>query len=956
MGSPPPTIPLPLIPRYLHPQIEHAALVQSSNVQRPPVFSALLSRAPSMQFFLQQLVTTKAFTLSGIKRAVQVFVQATVQNAPPVGIIKPSGLRVDEMFNTQMFLSGDVPLDPSSHPLQTRALDKNHVRCCTTCSVFGTTHSSCYFFSMLRCISHGWCPPVDTSAIQPTRAYGDMSLSVSRFPLSAQREFNKMLPHGVVMPVPATTPGVVSPVGLILKNSDLAKARILTGIIIVDDASLASANELLVAEGHTPIKVRLTNDLSASGINAACYTPPFRYPSLSDGIAIVERDCYLAKGDISRYFYCFPLAVSLFYLFLVRFFDKMYQFTRCPFGLAPCPYYCSTWGAEFSKWVCQAGIPCTHMMDDWLTRGATQELALANLAGIKNILEPTGFTFDPAKDGCGQQLVFLGVLIDTVSMKMRIDAVQARVVSLLLCEALAHVRASRRCTETYIRSIAGKLGWYSEVLQSGRLHTHTWWEYYRHRSNPSQQLVEQLIADTEWWIGVTTEWGRGLEKGFEYPILSASELAADPNSLYLLQSDASGPDGYGYIHGYVWQKDPAFYSQCWSDTEYFGTSHHGELQPLVHFLVSTELRNIMLVWTTDSLSAMFSIDKGRCFEQISLVSLRIIFELCDTKGILLVALWAPRELNQLTDYLSHLSISLNRFSVQGRLSDLPIFSGDKAAPGKQGIQGQGDKAAELRAVLSGAALGAISRTVRHPGSFCLPACSAEPGIHPVAESANIRYQDGMPPATEGIPGRSGSRRYGQIAGPVSVQRSFGGASKKAPPTAAPDQDRTLAEPDQERGLVHSPPAVRWSRWLASRWRVAIRDLGVRCTLGKWEEVLGSSYRSDQNPQSRVGDPSILYGYRRHQFCLPSQRLVRPPRPRRETVSVPLPCVHAQAPVGLHQDDVCREPPSAHQEDGTANRLGHSMVLESLPQSRRGDRPFCGQSTVPHHQEDGTLEI
>ena len=156
-----------------------------------------------------------------------------------------------------------------------------------------------------------------------------------------------MLPHGVVTPVAVTTPGVVSPVSLILKNSDQAKARILTGIVISDDISLAAANVSLVAAGHSAIKVRLTNDLSASGINAACYTPPFRYPSLSDGIAIVERNCYLAKGDITRYFYCFPLALCMLHLFLVRFFDLVFQFTRCPFGLSPCPYYCSSWGAEY---------------------------------------------------------------------------------------------------------------------------------------------------------------------------------------------------------------------------------------------------------------------------------------------------------------------------------------------------------------------------------------------------------------------------------------------------------------------------------------------------------------------------------------------------------------------------------------------------------------------------------
>ena len=775
-----------------------------------------------------------------------------------------------------------------------------------------------------------------------------MSTAVSRFPLSAQKEFDKMLPHGVVTPVAVTTPGVVSPVGLILKNSDQAKARILTGIVISDDDSLTAANISLVAAGHTAIKVRLTNDLSASGINAACYTPPFRYPSLSDGIAIVERNCYLAKGDITRYFYCFPLALCMLHLFLVRFFHQVFQFTRCPFGLSPCPYYCSSWGAEFSKWVRQAGIPCTHMMDDWLTRGATRELALNNLAGIKAILEPTGFSFDPDKDGCGQQLVFLGVLIDTVSMKLRFDPVQARVVALLLSEALTSLRAGKRLTETDIRSIAGKLGWYSEALQSGRLHTHSWWQYFRHCRNPTAQLLEQLIADTEWWIEVTSRWGEGLEKGFECPILSSSELASDPNSLYLLQSDASGPDGYGYIHGYLWQTDPEFYSQRWNDSEYFGTSHHGELQPLVHFLRSTELRNVMLVWTTDSLAAMFSVDKGRCFEDISLVSLRIILELCDEKGILLVALWAPRELNQLTDYLSHLSMYLNRFSVEGRLSSLPIFSGDESAKGEQRIQGQAQETAELRAVLPGAVHGALSRSFRSAGSLRLSACSAEQRLHSIAQRTDIGYQDRVPPTSEVLPGRSGSGRHGQVGGTAGVQRSIGRTSEETSPTAALDQHSPQAGSFQERESVHGSPALRWSRWLASRWRVAVRDLGVRCTLGKWAQVLGTSDRQNQDPPVGVSDPDSVHGYRGNQLCLAAEGLVRSAWPRRKTIALHFPSTHSLPQARLHQDDGGSKSSPSHQESGAAYRLRPELVLEPLAESRRSDRPLRGESPLLHH--------
>jgi len=52
----------------------------------------------------------------------------------------------------------------------------------------------------------------------------------------------------------------------------------------------------------------------------------------------------------------------------------------------------------------------------------------------------------------------------------------------------------------------------------------------------------------------------------------------------------------------------------------------------------------MIVLTTDSLAATVSVDKGYCFEKISLVVLHNILGLCDEKRILLATLWEAREI------------------------------------------------------------------------------------------------------------------------------------------------------------------------------------------------------------------------------------------------------------------------------------------------------------------------
>jgi hypothetical protein len=48
-----------------------------------------------------------------------------------------------------------------------------------------------------------------------------------------------------------------------------------------------------------------------------------------------------------------------------------------------------------------------------------------------------------------------------------------------------------------------------------------------------------------------------------YRILSADTLSRDTNSVYVVRSDASGTDGYGYYHSYLNSKDLLYVSKRW---------------------------------------------------------------------------------------------------------------------------------------------------------------------------------------------------------------------------------------------------------------------------------------------------------------------------------------------------------------------------------------------------------
>jgi hypothetical protein len=156
---------------------------------------------------------------------------------------------------------------------------------------------------------------------------------------------------------------------------------------------------------------------------------------------------------------------------------------------------------------------------------------------------------------------------------------------------------------------------------------------------------------------------------FVYKILSADALKNDPKAMCIVQSDASGTDGYGYYFSYLRDDRREYVSKRWvpplSPTT---TSHTFELKALSDFLQNRCVaRNAVLVWLTDNEGATWSINKGSCHELDALPILSNILELCDQYQLQILALWVPRESNLLADYLSHLATLLNRDEVSGHL-------------------------------------------------------------------------------------------------------------------------------------------------------------------------------------------------------------------------------------------------------------------------------------------------
>jgi hypothetical protein len=623
---------------------------------------------------LQLLRSEGVFSLQHLKRQLALFVAERTDLRDQAEMLKPSGTEVLEMYREDMCQSGEALLPAGDCDLRVGEACSEHVRVCMRCKAQGQVSSACYFAKLRRCISHGWKPAVDEASIRPVYEVTENYRSISDFPVSVAKEFHKMVEHGVVEEVPNNTAGVWHPMGAVIKNSDRRKAKALAGIQIVNQESLERASAALQEQGYAAIKARITHDCTASGLNRSALCPPFRYPSLADGLKLVERGSWLGKTDISRYFHQFPLALECRHLFLLRFEEKWWRSRRLLFGFGPCPYYTSIWSAEYRKWLIGMGIPTAHMMDDFFTVGGDEVEVLWRLGAMCAMFERVGHVIQLEKNETGQQLVFLGVLIDTVRMSVSFDATQAKGMLAQLIVYLSKIKEGLDLDLGTIRHVAGCLNWYSEVLQSGRVHLQSWWLYCRYHRHLTIALRLKLVLDTEWWMTVMSRWSQGDLSGREYPILNGSTLI-DEGMIWVLQSDASGPDGFGYYYGSLDEENPPYVSRIWGNGYEFISSHHGELEPLLHFLRGKPIRGRALIWLTDSLSAVWSVNKGNCKAEASFPLLEEILLLCDELKMQLLSMWIPREENVYADYLSHLASSLGRKEAAGRSRGLGCVEG-----------------------------------------------------------------------------------------------------------------------------------------------------------------------------------------------------------------------------------------------------------------------------------------
>lgn len=259
------------------------------------------------------------------------------------------------------------------------------------------------------------------------------------------------------------------------------------------------------------LKVRMTFDATAGGVNDALTCPGFNLPTIEDALDRIAPGDFLTSFDMRDGYLHIPVdpRESKFLGCRHPISGALYKFTYLPFGIATCPIIFCAFTGLIARHL-RTLDPHTEVLvylDDFFAIGRTRRAAvnfafnferLADIAGLKLAHEKR---HGPSTEG-----TFLGFCVDTVSRTLSLPIDKWEKIKQDLAEVLANPNPQVRI----LLSVAGKLGHISKVVRGGRLHLNEIWnltsraERFQNRPWHSVKLTAlkvtpALRGQLQWW-------------------------------------------------------------------------------------------------------------------------------------------------------------------------------------------------------------------------------------------------------------------------------------------------------------------------------------------------------------------------------------------------------------------------------------------------------------------------
>ena len=388
------------------------------------------------------------------------------------------------------------------------------------------------------------------------------------------------------------------------------------------DPSLADAhiNRFgVIPKSHQPDKWRLIVDLSHPKeasvndgiIRQLCSMSYTTVDEATQKVASLGPGSLLAKIDIKRAFRLIPVHPADRHLLAMRWRDGIYIDTCLPFGLRSAPKLFNIL-ADLLEWILlNQGISFVmHYLDDYLTIGPPNSpMCYQNLQLLIEICGMlVGIPLATHKiEGPATELEFLGILIDTVHMEVRLPDEKLTRTRATVGEFLHRKNATKR----EILSIVGVLQHAAKVVRPGRSFVGrmyctaakvTEMDYFT-------RLNVEFQSDLYWWHLFLSQWN------------GVSFLPHNSDPTLTIQTDASGHWGCGGFADGMW------FQLQWSPEWLTQSIMPKELVPIVISCAvwGPVLARRRVKFQCDNTGVVKAVEKGYSKEQLVMKLLRSLW-------------------------------------------------------------------------------------------------------------------------------------------------------------------------------------------------------------------------------------------------------------------------------------------------------------------------------------------
>lgn len=211
-------------------------------------------------------------------------------------------------------------------------------------------------------------------------------------------------------------------------------------------------------------KARIVIDLSRN-LNGFLTTDSFHYSSVEDAVALSTPDGWYGKMDLSNCFLSFPLHPGVIPYFTFRLDERLYQFTRMPFGLSVAPRICTQLLSVVAFALRKEMERFVRYLDDFLFIAPSRKLIQEALVTAHRVFTAFGLVVNQSKtEGPVQVITFLGIEINSLQQTLACSA--ARIAELR--SLLADASAARVVRRKHLESLIGKLSFAAQVLPGAR--------------------------------------------------------------------------------------------------------------------------------------------------------------------------------------------------------------------------------------------------------------------------------------------------------------------------------------------------------------------------------------------------------------------------------------------------------------------------------------------------------